>query len=291
MLAKHKTHKVRLGALVLMAPLALVLGAAPALAQLPLEDTTTQQVGGPVGETTQQVGETINDTTTKVGDTIAETGGKTGDAIKDAGSTAGDTITDTGGTVGGTVGGSTGDTIKKTTDTVGGAVKDTSSTAGDTITKSTDTVGGAVQDAGGTVDGIVSGTGRTIDDLATALTGDGDKAKNRKSGSGAGNGSATSSGDALVAHSLIPDRTAQARMSGVATKALDDAGQASATASNTGLAELLRRALESVKRFAFPLALTLLVLAYVAIQGWVDRKDPKLALASLDVESDLLTFD
>jgi hypothetical protein len=32
------------------------------------------------------------------------------------------------------------------------------------------------------------------------------------------------------------------------------------------------------------------MIGYLAFQGWVDRRDPKLALASVDQESDLLSF-
>jgi hypothetical protein len=48
-------------------------------------------------------------------------------------------------------------------------------------------------------------------------------------------------------------------------------------------------AIEAAKELAFPLALALIVLLFVAIQNRIDRKDPKLALAP--VAPDLLRFE
>lgn len=48
-------------------------------------------------------------------------------------------------------------------------------------------------------------------------------------------------------------------------------------------------AIEAAKELAFPLALALIVLLFVAVQNRIDRKDPKLALAP--VEPDLLRFE
>ncbi|HYN35438.1 MAG TPA: hypothetical protein VEV82_00520 [Actinomycetota bacterium] len=45
-----------------------------------------------------------------------------------------------------------------------------------------------------------------------------------------------------------------------------------------------------VKAFAFPLILALLVLFYLAIQYWLDRKDPKLAVAPVHAKHDLARF-
>ncbi len=48
-------------------------------------------------------------------------------------------------------------------------------------------------------------------------------------------------------------------------------------------------AIEAAKELAFPLALALIVLLFVAVQNRIDRKDPKLALAP--VAPDLLRFE
>ena len=49
------------------------------------------------------------------------------------------------------------------------------------------------------------------------------------------------------------------------------------------------RAIQVAKALAFPLALALIVLLFVAVQNRIDRKDPKLALAP--VAPDLLRFE
>lgn len=51
-----------------------------------------------------------------------------------------------------------------------------------------------------------------------------------------------------------------------------------------------RVAAEAVQRAAFPLTLALLVGAFLMVQNRVDRRDPKLALAPVDSEQELLTF-
>jgi hypothetical protein len=50
-------------------------------------------------------------------------------------------------------------------------------------------------------------------------------------------------------------------------------------------------AVDSLAPFAFPIALILAVAAFVAFQGYYDRKDPKLALGPVDPSDQLLTFN
>lgn len=47
---------------------------------------------------------------------------------------------------------------------------------------------------------------------------------------------------------------------------------------------------EALRRFAFPLTLAVLVIAFLAVQGRLDRKDPKLALAPVTSGQELLSF-
>ncbi len=47
---------------------------------------------------------------------------------------------------------------------------------------------------------------------------------------------------------------------------------------------------EALRRFAFPLTLAVLVVAFLAVQGRLDRKDPKLALAPVTSGQELLSF-
>ena len=54
-----------------------------------------------------------------------------------------------------------------------------------------------------------------------------------------------------------------------------------------GLATL---ATQTVKAFAFPLLLAVLVGLYCLVQHWLDRKDPKLSMAPVHAKHDLARF-
>jgi hypothetical protein len=56
------------------------------------------------------------------------------------------------------------------------------------------------------------------------------------------------------------------------------------------LSELSKAAVKTANRFSFPLSLALLVVAFLAIQGRIDRRDPKLRLAPVDSKHDLVSF-
>ena len=58
----------------------------------------------------------------------------------------------------------------------------------------------------------------------------------------------------------------------------------------TFLTQLADAAVEATKKLAFPLGLALMVGAFLMVQGRIDRKDAKLALAPIDSEQDLLSF-
>jgi hypothetical protein len=54
--------------------------------------------------------------------------------------------------------------------------------------------------------------------------------------------------------------------------------------------QLSRAALTTAHKLSFPLALTLLVIAFLVFQSRLDRRDPKLRLAPVDSKHDLLPF-
>ena len=56
------------------------------------------------------------------------------------------------------------------------------------------------------------------------------------------------------------------------------------------LQELAKFAAEAVKTFAFPLLLAILVIAFLLVQHWIDKKDPKLAMAPVHSNHDLTKF-
>jgi hypothetical protein len=70
----------------------------------------------------------------------------------------------------------------------------------------------------------------------------------------------------------------------VARRSAEDAERVSASPAGGGVLELVRPVLE---RTAFPLFLLGLVAAFLVIQGRIDRRDPKLALARVEGDADL----
>lgn len=53
---------------------------------------------------------------------------------------------------------------------------------------------------------------------------------------------------------------------------------------------LLGTAGAAAKRLAFPLVLIIIVVLFLLVQGEVDRRDPKLAKASINSKLDLVSF-
>jgi hypothetical protein len=212
------------------------------------------------------------------------------DTVKDTTGTVGDTVTDTGGTVGDTVGGDVGDTVKDTSGTVGGAVKDTSGTVGGAVQDTGDKVdntSGAVKDAADSVTKTVNGTGGIVGGSNTS-------SKQR-----GGKNSLTSAVDDPLAklkalgakvknESLDRTRTDIALPGTSATARLFE--EATTTGGFPSFADLVGTAGEAAVKFAFPLALTMMVLVFIIVQGRVDSRDPKLAMAAIDSEDDLLSF-
>jgi len=61
--------------------------------------------------------------------------------------------------------------------------------------------------------------------------------------------------------------------------------------NETKLERLGRYAVQAVQRFAFPLILALAVIAFLAVQHWLDRKTPKLAYAPVHSKYDQVGFE
>lgn len=62
--------------------------------------------------------------------------------------------------------------------------------------------------------------------------------------------------------------------------------------SGPGLIEqITKAALDAAKKVAFPLALALIAGAFVILQGRIDRRDPKLAAAPIEIDEQLLRFE
>jgi len=59
---------------------------------------------------------------------------------------------------------------------------------------------------------------------------------------------------------------------------------------DNGPSTFTRLAAVALQTFAFPLLLAILVVLYLLLQHWFDRKDPKLAVAPVHSNHDLATF-
>lgn len=255
--------------------LTLLLVASPAVAQVGLIEDTVKDTSDSVGGT--------------VGDTVKDTGGTVGDTTGTVGGTVGDTVTDTGGTVGDTVGGPAGDTIKDTTGSVGGTVKDISGT-----------VGGTVKDTSSDVGKSIDGTTETV--LGDGKTGDKEHGAQKdgvKDGKKDGKKHRSTDGRTKVGGSIVfgegafgfGTRTPEISLGGIESAREIAGGQAAAFAPQPlDLGALAEAAVEAAKRFAFPILLSILVVAFMMVQDRVDRKDPKLALAAVDTDQEWLSF-
>jgi hypothetical protein len=64
----------------------------------------------------------------------------------------------------------------------------------------------------------------------------------------------------------------------------------SATSEQSVISQISDVAVEAAKNAAFPLLLVALVFGFLMVQNRIDSRDPKLALAPVDSDYDLLSF-
>jgi hypothetical protein len=57
------------------------------------------------------------------------------------------------------------------------------------------------------------------------------------------------------------------------------------------LKRLLATTGAAARRLAFPLTLLIIVVMFLVVQGEVDRRDPKLAMASIHSDLDMVSFE
>ena len=209
------------------------------------------------------------------------------DAVDDAVDTVEDTVEEV-----------TPQPVEDVTDPVVDAVEDTVEDVEDV----TDPVVDAVEGVAEPVEGVVD----TVTDTVTGTVGDGSPSAGDPVGGGAGFGQG---GDSR------PGRpTAGSGVTGAGGPAGGDAGDgseadplggtgshvtsfevgpagASTQGADSGVLENIATTItEIARRLAFPLALALVVLAFLGVQGQLDRKDPKLALAPVDSLQEYMSF-
>lgn len=252
---------------------ALALWVAPAAHAGELIDTTTE-VAGVVGGGAAAVVETV---TKPVSDSSNNDGG---------------------GSLSGTVGQVT-ETVSGTTQVVTETVEETVNTVTDTLDKTTGGTTKPVSDAtketvktvGQYGDSVGNRAADTVDSVGGVLKGKGDRTGQRNQDARDGSSRTGSRGDAT---NVLGNRAEQGAATGSARERVtltSDGTSAVATPADESIVQQIGRvAAEAAKQMAFPLALTLLVGAFLTMQNRMDRKDPKLALAPVDSEHDLLTF-
>lgn len=241
---------------------------------------------GPIGDVTTTVSDTVGTATGAV-DAVTQPSSGSGSTGGGGGSLAGaveqaaGTVTDTTDSATGPVEEAVKETVNTVTDTLdkstGGATAPVTQATKDTV-NSVGQLGGSVTDrASGTVGGLLEGSGKG--DRAGRQNDDG---RNRAPRSADRNGS-----DVLGRRT---EQGSQARTSKV-TLASDARSTSPTTAPGESIVQQIGRvAAEAAKQMAFPLLLTLLVIGFLTMQSRMDRKDPKLALAPVDSEHDLLSF-
>jgi len=247
----------------------------PAALAIPGVDTVTDTVTG----TVDNVGSGTSGAVDQVTDTVDETtGGNTG-----------------------TVGNVVDDVVKDTTDGVSsgtGAIVDKTK---ETVNK---TVDGVDKATGGALTGTTDKVTKALDDPLNRLenplgfrdrNGNGKLSKKERKGlreGGATRKQTAALQDALAAEWADARVDALLRREGsykTAPLGLDPIAHP-ATAPESVFSQFAEAVGEAAKKLAFPLALTLMVLAYLVVQGRIDGRDEKLALAPIDADQDLLSF-
>ncbi|MGH2755438.1 MAG: hypothetical protein ACRDLB_13545 [Actinomycetota bacterium] len=221
---------------------------------------------GPAAAQVPEPGTLIEEVTDQVGDTTSDIGDGVADTVEGATETIGDVV-----------GGDAGQAAEDVGEDVGGTVRDLTQEADDAVTGTGSTVGEKVDDVVGDLDPTEPGTnggtpnvgdptnGGRVDPAGnnTAGTPEREPSSARLSSIGGAPGSET------VTFPASPDKHA------ATVGSSSDAG---------------RDLVEAIGGITFPLALVALVAAFLAIQGRIDRADPKLSVATLDPEDEMLSF-
>ena len=242
----------------------------------------------------------VNEVTDQVGDTVTDTVDNAGSGSSGAVDQATDAVDET--TGGGTapVTDAVDQTVDETTDGV-------SSGTGSIVDKTKETVNKTVDDVdkatGGTVTGTTDRVTKVFEDPLNRLENplgfrdrDGKLTKKERRELRETGGYTRKQIAAL--QDALNHQSAQARVELIqhregshktAPLAIDSTTQ-SLAAPESPFSGLAQAAGEAAKKLAFPLALTLMVLGYLVVQGRIDGRDEKLALAPIDADQDLLSF-
>jgi hypothetical protein len=179
--------------------------------------------------------------------------------------------------------------VQDTVDQATTTVDDTAAAVTDQANQAVDTVTGIVEQTPDPIDpGVIDDpTGILPDVLGTTVTDPSGPGATKADG---GNGAAIGPGGAKPASPAGPLGFGRGPVFGPVAAQISSTPAASLTIPRQGLFDRIGSlAIEAAEALAFPLALAVIVLLFVAIQNRIDRKDPKLALAP--VAPDLLRFE
>jgi hypothetical protein len=145
----------------------------------------------------------------------------------------------------------------------------------------------AVSDPGGYVGGVTEKVDKTVKKTKRSL-------KDKRTGKDTGDRSSSASLPSLSPADVFGSHLAAARATDPTKLVLRDPttdDSPTIEASTPGVfAAIGRVAVEAAEQVAFPLALALLVGTFLMVQNRIDRRDPKLALAPIHSDHELLTF-
>jgi hypothetical protein len=193
------------------------------------------------------------------------------------------------------------DPVTAVTDTTTSAVNQATATVEETADAVTDQANQAVETVTDTVKGIVEQVPDpidpgVIDDPTGILPGVLGSTVDQPSGPSAtepgGNGTATGpgGGKSRTAGGAGPSSFGRGPVIGPVAAPISSTPAASVPIPRRGLFDRIGPlAILAAEALAFPLALAVIVLLFVAVQNRIDRKDPKLALAP--ITPDLLRFE
>lgn len=173
--------------------------------------------------------------------------------------------------------------VEEITNEVNDVVKDPQTTVNETTEDPSGSVGGAIDDTS-------HAANKDVKDATKGLTAKGGHArKDHRSSTGAGRlAAAAAYHDEVFAKSLA---ARQADTKNRAPSILASGMVSTVDAAGSGVIQQIGRvAAEAAQQAAFPLLLTLLVVAFLVGQNRIDSRDPKLALAPIDSDQDLLSF-
>ena len=240
----------------------LLLTASPAAAASAVFEQATTPIEDVVDDVTETVEDGVDDVTEPVEDTVddvADTIDDVADPVEDAVDEVVEDVVD--------------DLVQDVTDTVNDTTDSVKNAVGD-VAKSVDDPVGAVDGVGGKVGASLGGPNKGPSPSSPDHRGD-----------------APSQGPIGEEGAMHSEEESLLRGSDATSTFTPDSAVSTQPDPDSSLLEEIGSAIaDAAKRLAFPLALVTVVAAFLAIQGFFDRKDPKLTLAPVDSQQGYIAF-